>query len=317
MAELKFQYTKSCVEESGNLTGHFLMPTTEPSQGLTVGNALRRVLLSNLEGTALTGINIPNAHHEFSTIEGVREDILEILLNLKQIILKSSSPETLTGRLKINGPGVITAAAIEFDQPVEILNPTHYIATVHEDLNASYELRAERGSGYIFADQMTKKYENFLNIDAVFMPVVKVNYTIKKIYVGYNQTVDSLVLEITTNGSITPEEALSQGAKKLTDWFGMLTTVEEVEQEVPKQIEPVVEPETILIEELQLPVRAYNCLKRSGINSIDDLKQYSQEEIKEIKNFGKKSAQDVFQALKDKYDIVLPSLKTENINKDI
>ena len=317
MAELKFQYTKSCVEESGNLTGHFLMPTNEPSQGLTVGNALRRVLLSSLEGTALTGINIPNAHHEFSTIEGVREDILEILLNLKQIILKSSSSETLTGRLKINGPGVITAASIEFDQPVEIINPTHYIATVHSNINTSYEIRAEKGSGYTFADQTKKKYEDFLNIDAVFMPVLKVNYTIKKIYVGYNQTIDSLVLEITTNGSLTPEEALSQGAKKLANWFGMLTTIEEFEQEKPKKIEPVVETETILIEELQLPVRAYNCLKRSGINSIDDLKQYSQEEIKEIKNFGKKSAQDVFQALKDKYDITLPSVKAENANKDI
>ena len=317
MAELKFQYTKSCIEESGNLTGHFLMPTNEPSQGLTVGNALRRVLLSSLEGTALTGINIPNAHHEFSTIEGIREDILEILLNLKQIILKSPSSETLTGRLKINGPGVITAACLEFDQPVEVINPTHYIATVHSNLNTTYEVRAEKGSGYTFADQTKKKYEDFLNIDAVFMPVLKVNYTIKKVYVGYNQTIDSLVLEITTNGSLTPEEALSQGAKRLANWFGMLTTVDEFEQEKPKEIEPIVETETILIEELQLPVRAYNCLKRSGINSIDDLKQYSQEEIKEIKNFGKKSAQDVFQALKDKYDIILPSVKAENANKDI
>jgi DNA-directed RNA polymerase subunit alpha len=275
MAELKFQYTKSCIEESGSLTGHFLMPTTEPSQGLTIGNALRRVLLSNLEGTALTGINIPNAHHEFSTIEGIREDILEILLNLKQIILKSSTSGTLTGRLNIKGPGVITASCIEFDQDVEIVNPTHYIATVNSTLNTSYELRAEKGSGYIFADQTQKKYEDFLNIDAVFMPVLKVNYTIKKVYTGYNQTTDSLVLQITTNGSLTPEEALNYGARKLTNWFSALTTIENVDPEETKQIEPIIEHETILIEELQLPVRAYNCLKRSGINSIDDLKKYN------------------------------------------
>ena len=228
MAELKFQYTKSCVEESGNLTGHFLMPTTEPSQGLTVGNALRRVLVVKLEGTALTGINIPNAHHEFSTIEGIREDILEILLNLKQIILKSPSSETLTGRLKINGPGVITAACLEFDQPVEIINPTHYMLLFIQILIQVTNLEQKKVLVIFLQTKLRKKYEDFLNIDAVFMPVLKVNYTIKKVYVGYNQTIDSLVLEITTNGSLTPEEALSQGAKKLTNWFGMLTTVDEL-----------------------------------------------------------------------------------------
>ena len=216
--------------------------------------------------------------------------------------------------MNIKGPGVVTASCIEFDQDVEIVNPTHYIATVNSTLNTSYELRAEKGSGYIFADQTQKKYEDFLNIDAVFMPVLKVNYTIKKVYTGYNQTTDSLVLEITTNGSLTPEEALNYGARKLTNWFGALTTIETIDQEETKQIEQVIEHETILIEELQLPVRAYNCLKRSGINSIDDLKQYSEEEIKEIKNFGKKSAQDVFQALKEKYNIVLPSVKSETSN---
>jgi DNA-directed RNA polymerase subunit alpha len=142
------------------------------------------------------------------------------------------------------------------------------------------------------------------------MPVLKVNFKIKNVYIGYSKTTESLILEITTNGSISPEKALSEAAQKLMSWFSFLTNEENLTPHEEVEVEPISQNEVILIEELQLPVRAYNCLKRAGINSVDDLVNYSQEEIREIKNFGKKSAQEVFQALKDKFDIVLPSLNS-------
>merc|ERR1712100_789812 len=160
----------------------------------------------------------------------------------------------------------------------------------------TFDIKVEKGIGYQFAEQAnTNDNMNFLAIDAVFMPVLKVNYKINNVYLGYSKTTESLILEITTNGSVSPEKALSEAAQKLMTWFSFLTSEQN---------------DVILIEELQLPVRAYNCLKRAGINSVDDLVNYSQEEIREIKNFGKKSAQEVFQALKDKFDIVLPSLNS-------
>jgi len=307
--ELKFKYVKSIVEESGHLTGHFILTNLTPGQGLTLGNALRRVLLANLEGNAITAIRIPNASHEFSLIPGIREDILEILLNLKQIILKTKYTDKISGKIIAKGPGIITANCLKFDNEVEIINPNQYIAAISTAQNIEFDIIAERGVGYQLADQTEQKAKDFLQIDAVFMPVVKVNYKINNIYVSHNKTNESLLLEITTNGSITPEKAVSEAAKKLMIWFSSLTN----ENLKPEQIDiqqTIPQPEVILIEELQLPVRAYNCLKRAGINSVDELIQYSQEEIKEIKNFGKKSADEVFQALKKKFNIILPSLKS-------
>jgi DNA-directed RNA polymerase subunit alpha len=311
MAELKFQYFKSSVEESGKLTGHFLLQSLESGQGLTIGNALRRVLLSNLEGTAITGIRIPGVAHEFSTIPNVREDVLEIFLNLKQIVLKSNKKEPSLGNVTIQGPGVITASTIKFDDDIEIVNPNQYIATLSGNEVLNFDLRVENGIGYQFAEQANSNDNmNFLSIDAVFMPVLKVNYKINNVYIGYSKTTESLILEITTNGSISPEKALSQAAQKLMTWFSFLTSEQNLTPTNEAEVEPIAQTDVILIEELQLPVRAYNCLKRAGINSVDDLVNYSQEEIREIKNFGKKSAQEVFQALKDKFDIVLPSLNS-------
>lgn len=308
--ELNFKYIKSSVEESGNIIGHFIISNLERGQGLTIGNALRRVLLSNLEGTAITAIKIPNASHEFSAINGVREDILEILLNIKQIVLKTSKKTPISGKIKVQGPGIITAKCINFDSNVTIINPNQYIATVSTDTCIEFDCIAEQGVGYKFEDQSEQKYENFLNVDAIFMPVVKVNYNINDVYISYNQTIESLDLEITTNGSITPEKALSEASQKLMLWFNKLTNEENLKTDLVNEKEVIPKQEIILIEELQLPVRAYNCLKRSGINSVDELIKYSQEEIKDIKNFGKKSANEVFQALKSKFNIILPSLKS-------
>ena len=310
MSDLTFQYFKSKVDESGRLTGYFLIQALEAGQGLTIGNALRRVLLSNLEGTAITALRIPGIAHEFSTIPGVREDLLEIILNLKQIILKTERDETFIGEIDVEGPGVITASNIQFGADVTIINPNHYITTISENTHLKFTVKANKGYGYQFAEQTNlDDAVDFIAMDAIFMPVLNVNYKINNVYVGYSKTMESLVLEITTNGSISPEDALRKAAQKLTTWFNVLT---KEHNEIPEP-EPIVQTqqttETILIEELQLPVRAYNCLKRAGINSVNELMSYSQEEIREIKNFGKKSAQEVFQALQEKFDIVLPELK--------
>jgi DNA-directed RNA polymerase subunit alpha len=312
MTELNFQYFKSSVEESGKLTGHFLLQSLEAGQGLTIGNALRRVLLSNLEGTAITGIKIPGVAHEFSTIPNVREDVLEIFLNLKQIVLKSEKQTPIFGTVTIEGPGVITASSIKFDdEDIEIVNPNQYIASFSGEDTLTFNIKVEKGIGYQFAEQANSNDNiDFLSIDAVFMPVLKVNYKINNVYLGYSKTTESLILEITTNGSVSPEKALSEAAQKLMTWFSFLTSEQNLAPQKEVEVEPIAQNDVILIEELQLPVRAYNCLKRAGINSVDDLVNYSQEEIREIKNFGKKSAQEVFQALKDKFDIVLPSLNS-------
>jgi DNA-directed RNA polymerase subunit alpha len=312
MTELNFQYFKSSVEESGKLTGHFLLQSLEAGQGLTIGNALRRVLLSNLEGTAITGIKIPGVAHEFSTIPNVREDVLEIFLNLKQIVLKSEKQTPIFGTVTIEGPGVITASSIKFDdEDIEIVNPNQYIASFSGEDTLTFDVKVEKGIGYQFAEQANSNDNiDFLSIDAVFMPVLKVNYKINNVYLGYSKTTESLILEITTNGSVSPEKALSEAAQKLMTWFSFLTSEQNLAPQKEVEVEPIAQNDVILIEELQLPVRAYNCLKRAGINSVDDLVNYSQEEIREIKNFGKKSAQEVFQSLKDKFDIVLPSLNS-------
>lgn len=308
--ELKFKYVKSIVKESGQLTGHFILNDLTTGQGLTIGNALRRVLLANLEGSAITAIRIPQASHEFSLIPGVREDILEILLNLKQIVLKSDSTEKISGKIKVQGPGIITANCLKFDKNIEIINPNQYIATISRSKDIEFDVIVEKGIGYQLADKTEQKEKGFIQIDAVFMPVINVNYKINNIYISHNNTKESLLFEITTNGSITPEKAISEAAKKLMLWFTNLTNEENLKPEQISSQPPTPQPEVILIEELQLPVRAYNCLKRAGINSVDELIQYSQEEIKEIKNFGKKSADEVFQALKKKFNIILPSLKS-------
>jgi len=269
-------------------------------------------LLSNLEGTAITGIKIPGVAHEFSTIPNVREDVLEIFLNLKQIVLKSEKQTPIFGTVTIEGPGVITASSIKFDdEDIEIVNPNQYIASFSGEDTLTFDIKVEKGIGYQFAEQANSNDNiDFLSIDAVFMPVLKVNYKINNVYLGYSKTTESLILEITTNGSVSPEKALSEAAQKLMTWFSFLTSEQNLAPQKEVEVEPIAQNDVILIEELQLPVRAYNCLKRAGINSVDDLVNYSQEEIREIKNFGKKSAQEVFQALKDKFDIVLPSLNS-------
>jgi len=306
---LKIKYIKSTITESGNIIGNFVLTNLNTGQGLTIGNALRRVLLSNIEGTTITAIKIPNTSHEFTTIPGIREDILEILLNLKQIIFKTKIKHKISGKLYAEGPGIITANCLQFNNNVEIINPNQYIGTIISTQKIEFDIILESGTGYQLEDQNQQKYKNFLKIDAVFMPVINVNFKVNNKYLRYNDTKESLFLDITTNGSLTPEEALMKAAKELTKWFLDLSNEKIFKIENKKLIKPIFDKELISLEDLNLSIRTYNCLKRSKIDTLNELLEYSQEELKKIKNFGKKSADEIYQVLKNTYNINIPSLK--------
>ena len=289
--------------------GHFLLEPLKKGQGATVGNSLRRTILSDLEGAAIVAVRIAGINHEFSTITGVREDVLEILLNLKTVVIKSHTQETQVGRVRIQGPAIITTGLFELPPEVELVDPKQYIATVCNNTIFEMEFRIEKGYGYKLIDKgIDNKSIDFIQMDAVFMPTTKFNYHVEEQRIDTNNIQEKLFLEIWTNGSISPQEALSQGANILTKLFHPLTNINFQTKEnninnIDNQIHQ------ILIEELQLSVRAYNCLKRAQINSISDLLDYSQEELLEIKNFGQKSAEEVIDALKDKLGIYLPKGK--------
>lgn len=311
MAQFQIECVESNTERDQSQYGKFLLEPLERGQGTTVGNALRRVLLSNLEGTAVSAVRIAGVNHEFATIEGVREDVLEILLNMKEVVLKSYSPQPQIGRLLVQGPATVTAGRFDLPSEVESIDPNQYIATVAEGATLEMEFRVEKGKGYRAVDRSRDENAalDFLLIDAVFMPVRKVNYTVEDARVGGSLEKDRLIMEIWTNGSISPQEALSQSASILVDLFSPLKdiTIESMLEESPTEADPTSQ---IPIEELQLSVRAYNCLKRAQINSVADLLDYSQEDLLEIKNFGQKSAEEVIEALQKRLGITLPQEKS-------
>lgn len=311
MAQFQIECVESNTERDQSQYGKFLLEPLERGQGTTVGNALRRVLLSNLEGTAVSAVRIAGVNHEFATIEGVREDVLEILLNMKEVVLKSYSPQPQIGRLLVQGPTTVTAGRFDLPSEVEAIDPNQYIATVAEGSTLEMEFRVEKGKGYRAVDRSRDENAalDFLLIDAVFMPVRKVNYSVEDARVGGSLEKDRLIMEIWTNGSISPQEALSQSASILVDLFSPLKdiTIESMLEESPTEADPTSQ---IPIEELQLSVRAYNCLKRAQINSVADLLDYSQEDLLEIKNFGQKSAEEVIEALQKRLGITLPQEKS-------
>ncbi|MCT7958124.1 DNA-directed RNA polymerase subunit alpha [Laspinema palackyanum] len=311
MAQFQIECVESNTERDQSQYGKFLLEPLERGQGTTVGNALRRVLLSNLEGTAVSAVRIAGVNHEFATIDGVREDVLEILLNMKEVVLKSYSPQPQIGRLLVQGPATVTAGRFDLPSEVESMDPNQYIATVAEGSTLEMEFRVEKGKGYRAVDRSRDENAalDFLLIDAVFMPVRKVNYSVEDARVGGSLEKDRLIMEIWTNGSISPQEALSQSASILVDLFSPLKdiTIESMLEESPTEADPTSQ---IPIEELQLSVRAYNCLKRAQINSVADLLDYSQEDLLEIKNFGQKSAEEVIEALQKRLGITLPQEKS-------
>lgn len=311
MAQFQIECVENKTHKNQSQYSKFVFEPLERGQGITLGNSLRRILLSNLEGAAVTALRIGGVNHEFATIPGVREDALEIILNMKEVVLKSYTQQAQIGRLVASGPGQVTAAQFDLPSEVEVVDPNQYIATLAEGAKLEMEFRIEKGKSYR-AVQRNKDEAgalDFLQIDAVFMPVTKVNYSVDSIHTEGDAVRDRLTLEIWTNGSIKPEEALSQAAAIAVELFNPLKdlTLEAIQDDYQEDEDPTSQ---IPIEELQLSVRAYNCLKRAQINSVADLLDYSQEDLLEIKNFGQKSAEEVIDALKTRLGITLPEEKT-------
>lgn len=280
-------------------------------QSTTIGNTLRRVLLSSLQGLAIVGVRITGINHEFSTIPHVKEDVVDILLNLKQIVLKGSINEPALARLRIKGPGIITAGDIELPSNVNLVEPQQYIATITVESNVEMEFLIARGQNYLKNTTVDPVLPTgFLSVDAVFMPVKKVNFFVETAQTNTSSELESLILEIWTNGSLTPAEALSASAEILENSFQLLritntTSTFDLNKGIYTKEESPEQLDTIFIEELELSVRAYNCLKRANIHTVSDLMQYSVNDLLEFKNFGQKSADEVGESLKKRFDMDL------------
>ena len=296
-----------CVEVGDNgKYGKFVVEPLERGFGHTLGNSLRRVLLSSLPGAAVSSVHIEGVQHEFSTIPGVTEDVTEIILNLKGLAVKMYGEGPKSVIVDKIGPGELTAADIKVDEEIEIINPEMHIATLNEDAHLQMTLRLERGRGYVSADKNKARDITMpigvIAMDSIFTPIHKVNYTVEDKRVGQSNDYDRLTLEVWTNGTLKPEEAVSGAASILTEHlasFVRLTdTVLPVSMVQPEDNtkEKVLE---MTIEELELSVRAYNCLKRAGINSVAELVQRNQEDMMKVRNLGRKSLEEVEQKLQE------------------
>ena len=292
-----------CAELSQDGTyGKFIIEPLERGFGNTLGNALRRVLLSSLPGVAVTTIKIEGIQHEFSTVPGVTEDVSEIILNLKALSAKLYSDQMKTVTIDVKGPCEVKAKDIVVDDELEFVDPEAHIATLNEDAHLQMTLTVDSGRGYVSADK--NKYPNMpigvIPIDSIFTPIKKVNYSVSDTHVGQITDYDKLTLEVWTDGSVQPDEAISLAAKILTEHLTLfvglteqVTTIAFTDQEDDKK-EKVLE---MTIEELDLSVRAYNCLKRAGINTISELVQRNQEDMMKVRNLGRKSLEEVEQKL--------------------
>lgn len=285
--------------------GKFVVEPLERGYGNTLGNSLRRILLSSLPGAAVTSIQIDGVLHEFSTIEGVVEDVASIILNIKKLALKIYSDEEKVIEIDFKGEGVITAADITHDSDVEILNPDLYIATIAKNGHLRMRMYAQRGRGYTPADQ--NKREDLpigvIPIDSIYTPVSRVNFQVENTRVGQSSDYDKLSLDVWTDGSISPKEAISLGAKILTEHLNIFVdmtkeakTAEIMVEKEEDQKEKVLE---MTIEELDLSVRSYNCLKRAGINTVLELANKSEDDMMKVRNLGRKSLEEVKHKLEE------------------
>ncbi|SHF11464.1 DNA-directed RNA polymerase subunit alpha [Desulfofundulus australicus DSM 11792] len=295
-----------CVESSpDNTYAKFVVEPLERGYGITLGNSLRRILLSSLPGAAVTSVKIEGVLHEFSTIPGVREDVTDIILNLKNLCLKLHTDEEKILRIEASGEGEVKAGDIIHDQDVEILNPDLHIATLASNGRLFMEITVAKGRGYVPAER-NKKGDHVIGVipvDSVFTPVRKVNYTVENTRVGQRTDYDKLTLEVWTDGSIRPDEATSLSAKILGEhlrlFIGLTETVKDVEIMVEKEEEKKNKILEMTIEELDLSVRSYNCLKRAGINTVEELIQRNEEEMMKVRNLGKKSLEEVINKLSE------------------
>jgi len=305
------QCLKSTTNKITEVYGKYSIGPFLKGQSTTIGNALRRVLLSNLEGLAITGVRITGIDHEFSTIPNIKEDVVDILLNLKQIILKGNITEPTLARVNVKKAGIIVARNIELPNSITVVDPTQYIASLTNKGNLEMEFIINKGQNYFTSDKIDSTIpDSFLSMDAVFMPVTKVNFFVETSRNNSTSELESLILEIWTNGSIMPDEALTSSAEILENTFGLLKLTNTLSIlppsiKVPVQEESSGHLETIFIEELELSVRAYNCLKRANVHTLSDLLQYSASDLLEFKNFGQKSADEVCDNLKTRFNLDL------------
>lgn len=283
--------------------GKFVVEPLERGFGLTLGNALRRVLLSSLPGAAITSVKIDGILHEFSTVPGVKEDVVEIILNLKELAIKMDDDEPKIMTINAQGAGEVKGSDIICDPSIEIVNPDHHIATLNEDAKLYLEISVEKGRGYVTAER--NKHEDqpigVIPMDSMFSPIRRVNYHVEDTRVGQITDFDKLTLEIWTNGTIEPDEAASLGAKIMNEhlmlFIDLTEHVSEVEIMVEKEEDKKEKVLEMTIEELDLSVRSYNCLKRAGINTVDELIQRTEEDMMKVRNLGKKSLEEVNQKL--------------------
>ncbi|WP_027415392.1 DNA-directed RNA polymerase subunit alpha [Aneurinibacillus terranovensis] len=294
------------VEVSEDSTyGKFVVEPLERGYGTTLGNSLRRILLSSLPGAAITSVQIDGVLHEFSTIEGVVEDTTQIILNLKTLSLKIHSDEEKVLEIDAEGGGAVTAADIRADSDVEILNPDLHIATLEDDARLHIRMTANRGRGYVAADA-NKRGDmpiGVIPIDSIYTPISRVNYQVENTRVGQVTNYDKLTLEVWTDGSIRPEEAVSLGAKIMTEhlnlFVGLTDEAKEAEIMVEKEEDKKEKVLEMTIEELDLSVRSYNCLKRAGINTVQELTQKTEEDMMKVRNLGRKSLEEVQEKLEE------------------
>ena len=308
MTDLRFE--KPRVErvelsEDGSY-GKYTVAPLQRGYGTTLGNSLRRMMLSSLEGAAISSVKIENVQHEFSTIPGVKEDVSEIVLNLKQVIIKLHSDGPKTVYIEAEGSGELCARDIKADSDVEIINGDLHIATLNEDAKRYMEITINKGRGYVSADKnkvMLQPLIGLIPVDSIYTPVEKVNYYVENTRVGQNTDFDKLTVEVWTNGTKTADEAISLSAKIINDHMMLFIQLTEEAMNVETMVEKEeATKEKILdmtIEELDLSVRSYNCLKRAGITTVEDLTLRKEEEMMKVRNLGRKSLDEVIGKLKE------------------
>lgn len=301
------QFQIECLKEQNiSPTNHFAsfsIGPLDPGQGITLGNCLRRTLLSELKASAIVTARISGVQHEFSTLVGVREDILEILLNLKEIVFKGYTANLATAFLKIKGPCIITAQDLQIPPFLKILNPYQYIATLSEDIIFEMQLGIRTGKGYnLVENQLTDEYVDSLAIDAIFMPVRRVSYNIETLTIPEDQIREHLIIDILTNGSISPKEGLMKASEQL---ISLLSPFLNTQSSKVKLMEEKNNFENVKIEDLNLSARSYNCLKRASINTVQDLITYPAEKLRSLKNLGQKSLEEIDEVLIKQFSVSL------------
>ncbi len=290
-----------CIETPGDASyGKYVIEPLERGYGTTLGNALRRIMLSSLPGTAATSIKIAGVQHEFSTIPGVKEDVTEIVLNVKSLLTKLHCEGTKTVYIEAAGPCEVTAGDIKSDGEVEVLNPELHLATLDVGATLSMEITLSHGRGYVSADRNKAQRPGVIGvipIDSIYTPVYKVNYTVENTRVGSMSDFDKLTLEVWTDSTISARDAVSLGAKILCDHFALFTDLSDTLDGRPIVVEKSADPQsTVLdmtIEELDLSVRSFNCLKRANINTVEDLISKTEDEMMKVRNLGRKSLEEV------------------------